>query len=152
MASTPYPNLTSPPCLHCLLNLLLKWHSPSSRVRPVCHLCWRSQPPCLLRSHAFSFIPYFSSTHLSLPVHLFHAHLAPSHLKLGFPGGSDGKESACNMGNTGLILEKEDPLEKEIATHSSILAWRIPWLEELSGLQSMGRKESDTTERLHFTF
>ena len=41
------------------------------------------------------------------------------------------------------------PLEKEMATHSSILAWRIPWMEELGGLQSIGRKESDTTERLH---
>ena len=49
-------------------------------------------------------------------------------------------------------LGGEDPLEKEMATHSSILAWRIPRLEELSGLQSMGQKESDTTERLHFTF
>ena len=47
-------------------------------------------------------------------------------------------------------LGREDPLEKEMATHSSILAWRIPWTEELGGLQSMGRKESDTTERLHF--
>ena len=46
----------------------------------------------------------------------------------------------------------EDPLEKEMAAHSSILAWRIPWMEELGGLQSMGRKESDTTERLHFHF
>ena len=36
--------------------------------------------------------------------------------------------------------------------HSSILAWRIPWTEQLSGLQSTGRKESDTTERLHFHF
>ena len=45
-------------------------------------------------------------------------------------------------------LGQEDPLEKEMATHSSILAWRIPWTEELGGLQSMGRKESDTTERL----
>ena len=44
----------------------------------------------------------------------------------------------------------EDPLEKETATHSSILAWRIPWTEEPGGLQSMGHKESDTTERLHF--
>ena len=43
-------------------------------------------------------------------------------------------------------LSQEDPLEKEMATHSSILAWRIPWTEELGGLQSMGRKESDTTE------
>ena len=39
-----------------------------------------------------------------------------------------------------------------MAIHSSILAWRIPWLEELGGLQSTGRKESDTTERLHFHF
>ena len=39
-----------------------------------------------------------------------------------------------------------------MATHSSILAWRIPWMEELGGLQSMGRKESDTTERPHFHF
>ena len=40
-------------------------------------------------------------------------------------------------------------LEKEMATHSSILAWRIPWTEELGGLHSTGRKESDTAERLH---
>ena len=39
-----------------------------------------------------------------------------------------------------------------MATHSSILAWRIPWMEELGGLQSTGRKESDTIERLHFHF
>ena len=38
-----------------------------------------------------------------------------------------------------------------MATHSSILAWRIPWTEELGGLQSMDHKESDTTEQLHFT-
>ena len=37
-----------------------------------------------------------------------------------------------------LILGQEEPLEKGIATHSSILAWRIPWTEELGGLQSMG--------------
>ena len=47
-------------------------------------------------------------------------------------------------------LGQEDPLEKEMATHSRIFAWRIPWTEELGGLQSMGRKESDTTERLPF--
>ena len=45
-----------------------------------------------------------------------------------------------------LSLGWEDPLEKEMATHSSILAWRIPWMEELGGLQSMGHKESDMTE------
>ena len=40
----------------------------------------------------------------------------------------------------------EDPLEEEMATHSSILAWRIPWIEEPGRLQSMGSQESDTTE------
>ena len=45
----------------------------------------------------------------------------------------------------------EDTLEKEIATHSSTLVWKIPWTEEPGRLQSMGCKELDTTERLHFT-
>ena len=40
----------------------------------------------------------------------------------------------------------EDPLEKEMATHSSILAWKISWIEEPGGLQFMGCKDSDTTE------
>ena len=43
------------------------------------------------------------------------------------------------------FLGREDPLEKEIATHSSILAWRIPWTEKPDRLQSMGLQESDTT-------
>ena len=48
-------------------------------------------------------------------------------------------------------LGQEDPLEKEMTTHSSILAWRIPWTEEPGGLYSpRGRKESDTTEKFHF--
>ena len=45
----------------------------------------------------------------------------------------------------------EDPLEKEMATHSSILAWKIPWTEEPGGLHSNGVAESDTTERRDFT-
>ena len=49
-------------------------------------------------------------------------------------------------------LGREDPLEKEMATHSNIFAWRIPWTEEPGGLQSTGHKESDTTEWLHFHF
>ena len=49
-------------------------------------------------------------------------------------------------------LDWEDPLEKEMATHSSILAWKTPWTEKLGRLQSMGCKESDMTEHLHFHF
>ena len=48
------------------------------------------------------------------------------------------------------FLGWEDPLEKEMAIHSSTIAWKIPWTEEPGRLQSMGtRKESGTTERLH---
>ena len=57
---------------------------------------------------------------------------------LGFPGGSDGKASACNVGDLGSFLGREDPLEKEMAIHSSTLAWKIPWMEEPDRLQSMG--------------
>ena len=70
---------------------------------------------------------------------------------MGFPSGSNGKESACNAGDLGLtlvsILGWEDPLEKEMTTHFSILAWDIPCTEKLGGLQSMGCQESDLTER-----
>ena len=64
----------------------------------------------------------------------------------GFPSSSDGKESAYNAGDLGSITgsgrSQEIPyflsfLEKEVATHSSILAWRIPWTEEPGKLQTM---------------
>ena len=54
-----------------------------------------------------------------------------------------GKEFACQTGDPGSIPGWEDPLEKEMATHSSLLAWEIPWTEEPGGLQSMGSQESD---------
>ena len=57
-------------------------------------------------------------------------------LPWGIPGGSDGKESACDAGDSGSIPGQEDPLEKEITTHSSILAWKIPWMEKPVKLQS----------------
>ena len=53
---------------------------------------------------------------------------------LGFPGGSTGKESTCNVGDLGW----EDPLEKGKATHSSILAWRIPWTVQSVESQRVG--------------
>ena len=45
-------------------------------------------------------------------------------------------------------MSLKDPVEKEMATHSSVLAWRIPWTEEPGRLQSVGWQESDTTEQL----
>ena len=59
---------------------------------------------------------------------------------MGFPGGSHGKESTCNVGDLGLIPGSGSSLEKRMATHSSILAWRIPWTKEPSEPQSMGSK------------
>ena len=70
----------------------------------------------------------------------------PTPVFLGFPGSSDGKASACNAGDLDLTwiwsLGREDPLEESMATHSSILAWRIPWTIP------WGRKELEVTEWL----
>ena len=49
---------------------------------------------------------------------------------MGFPGDSDSKESACNAGDPGLIPRSGGSPVKGMATHASILAWRIPWTEE----------------------
>ena len=56
------------------------------------------------------------------------------------------KKPPANAGDVGSSLGWEDPLEEGMATHSSILAWKIPWTEEPGGLQTMGLQESDTTE------
>ena len=59
---------------------------------------------------------------------------------VGFPGGSEGKESACNAGDLGSIpgLGRSPGEGNSNPTHSSILAWRIPWTEEPGELQSLG--------------
>ena len=56
---------------------------------------------------------------------------------MGFPDGSVGKESVCNEGDLGLIPGLGRSFEKEMATHSSVLAWRIPGTREPSGLAAM---------------
>ena len=71
------------------------------------------------------------------------------HAIKGFLGGSEGKESACNPETQVQSLGQKDPLEKGMASHSSILAWKIPWTEEPGWMQSIVT-ESDTTERLTF--
>ena len=53
-------------------------------------------------------------------------------------GGSDGKESACNAGDLGSIPGSGRSPGEGMASHSSIIAWRIPWTEEVGGLLSMG--------------
>ena len=54
---------------------------------------------------------------------------------LGFPRGSVGKESSCSVGDLGLIPGLGNPLEEGRATHSSVLAWRIPWTVKSMGSQ-----------------
>ena len=65
--------------------------------------------------------------------------------KKGFPGGSVVKNPPANQETRVQSLDREDALEEETATHSSILAWEIPWTEEPGGLQSMGLQELDMT-------
>ena len=61
-----------------------------------------------------------------------------------FPVDSDGKEPACSAGDRSDPWVGEDPLQKEIATHSRILAWRIPRTEKPGGLQSMESQRGGT--------
>ena len=65
---------------------------------------------------------------------------------VSFPGSSVSKESACKQETQVQPLGQEDPLEKEMAVHSSILAWRIPWTEKPGGLLSVGWQKLDTTK------
>ena len=55
------------------------------------------------------------------------------HIHVDFPDGSDDRESTCNEETRVQPLGWEDSLEKGMATHSSIVAWRIPWTEEPGG-------------------
>ena len=64
----------------------------------------------------------------------------------GSPADSAVKNLPVEEGDKGSIPSQEDPLEKEMATHSSILDWEIPWTEEPSGLQSQGVRHDLVTE------
>ena len=75
----------------------------------------------------------------------------------GFPGGLEGKASACKVGDPGLIQGPgwEDPLEKEMATHSSILAWKNPmdqgaWQATVHGVEKSWTRLSDFPLHFHF--
>ena len=63
---------------------------------------------------------------------------------MGFPVGSVVKNPPAKQESQVRPLGQEDPLEKEVATRSSILAWEIPWTEKPGGLQSMGSQKSQT--------
>ena len=65
---------------------------------------------------------------------------------MDFPGGSDNKESDCNSGDLGSILGSGRASEKEMATHSSILAWKTTWTEEPGRVQSTESKRVGRTQ------
>ena len=70
-------------------------------------------------------------------------------LPLGSPGGSVVKNLPAMQETQVQSLGQKDPLEKEIASHTSIFAWEIPWTKEPNGLQSRELQESDITEQLN---
>ena len=65
---------------------------------------------------------------------------------MGFPSDSKKKNPPTTQETWVSSLGQEYPMEKEMATHSSILAWEIPWTEEPGGLPSLGSRDVDTTE------
>ena len=103
--------------------------------------------PSLLSNHSICFLlfTFFCRVEDVSLLKLFALKYAPKcwHFQtwgfwLDIPGASDGKESAAMQETQIWSLGREDPLEKEMAAYSSILAWEIPWTEEPGGLQSMG--------------
>ena len=132
----PHPgHVCSAPCLH----------SPSSCLFPSLQARY-----CLLRLTLLVLSLLDSHFRLCLSAFFWiswdcmNAALPKVTLNIGFPGSSVGKESALHAGEQGSV-SGWGPLEKGIATHSSILAWKISWTEMSGGLQSMRSQGADTT-------
>ena len=64
---------------------------------------------------------------------------------MGFHSGLDSEESVCHVGDVGSVPGQEDPLEKGMATHSTILTWRIPWTEEHGWVHTVHRVTQSQT-------
>ena len=118
-----------------------------SKIRHAATKTWSSQINILKKLKSLHNLSGACVVHThNLHTHNLHA---PDHL-LGFPGGSVVKRPPAKQATCIQSLGREDPLEKEMTTHSSVLAWRIPWTGEPGGLQSIwGRRESDTAELLN---
>ena len=93
------------------------------------------EAPTLKSSIFFSGMPFVPQT--VIIVLKLGINPTPSQIQ-GFLGGADGKGFGCNKETWVRSLGQEDPMEEEMAAHSSILAWRIPWTEKPGGLWSMG--------------
>ena len=84
---------------------------------------------------------FFRFAYIPFVIHRDEYRVTRGSAVLGFPGGSEVKVSASNVGDPDLIPGLGRSLGEETATHSSTLAWRIPWAEEPGGLQSMGSQK-----------
>ena len=118
------------------------------------HLSYQGSPFCREQKcvplgdvHTYVYIMY---TYIHILASHAHTRASPPHTGFThihtFPQWLSSKEFACCVGEVGLIPDREDPLKKDMATYSSILAWKIPSTEEPGGLQAVGCKESNTTE------
>ena len=102
--------------------------------------------------HYHLYYNLYSHVYLSLFICFLFCFFIGLSVFYGLPGWLNVKESTCNAGDIETQVQSlgwENPLEKEMATHSSILAWKIPRLEEPWGLQCMGSQKLDTTEWLN---
>ena len=114
----------------------MNWNKQNPQHTPLC-----SKTNCteyLALSRGYSDAAQNSSSWLS-------GHFVMSNVYIGVPGGSAVKNPLAMQDTWVQLLVLEDLLEKEMATHSSILAWEIPWTEEPSRLQSMDLQELDMT-------
>ena len=115
-------NIFKNPVLYFSVHLIALWCPAPQSIRLACDLlhssalhkrCSRLQKSIKINFSSFALSPWICFVHTCVSI--------------GLLCGSAGKESTCNMGDLGLILGWEDPLEKETTPHSSIMAWRIPW-------------------------
>ena len=124
--------------------------SPTQSARPLLH--W-GRVPLRHSSHVPScgaclLLPAWSRALLLFRPQSSH-HFGFSDRLWGFPGGSVIKHLPAVQETQVQSLGREDPLEKEMATHSSILAWEIPWTGSLVGCSPGGHKQLDMTWRLN---
>ena len=131
--------------LHMQVRLITythKWYNYLIYKHEWCRCCFKGtfrKLACGINTLFCKMTANYTSYHNKAPINYF----------AGFPGGSVVKNLPAMRETQEMWVQslgREDPLEEGMATHSSLLAWRVPWTEEPGGLQSMGHKESDTTE------